>query len=156
MFKTIVWATDGSEAADLALPYVKSLAKEGDGNVVVFHSREITAGRGGGYTVNVDEEEVVAKIEGQVRELSGDGVRATAKIEGSMVGRAADATAAAAQEVSADVIVVGTRGHTRLSGLLLGSVTQRLLQIATCPVLAVPAAAKPADEQGAAAERATA
>ena len=39
-----------------------------------------------------------------------------------------------------DVRVQGdrTRGHTPLAGLLLGGVTQRLLHIAPCPVLAVP------------------
>ena len=44
----------------------------------------------------------------------------------------------AARELSADVIVVGTRGHGRRSGMLLGSVTQRLLHVAPCPVVAVP------------------
>lgn len=43
-----------------------------------------------------------------------------------------------AREVDADLIVVGTRGHTPIVELLLGSVTQRLLHIATCPVLTVP------------------
>jgi nucleotide-binding universal stress UspA family protein len=45
-----------------------------------------------------------------------------------------------AREVDADLIIVGTRGHTPMVELLLGSVTQRLLHIATCPVLAVPPA----------------
>ena len=48
----------------------------------------------------------------------------------------------AAREVDADVIVVGTRGHAPIAGLLLGSVTQRLLHIAPCPVLSVPDAAQ--------------
>ena len=46
--------------------------------------------------------------------------------------------AEAAEDVGADLVVVGTRGHTALAGLLLGSVTDRLLRILRCPVLAVP------------------
>ena len=38
----------------------------------------------------------------------------------------------------ADVIMVGTPGRTPLVVLVLGSMTQRLLHIAPCPVLAVP------------------
>jgi Universal stress protein family len=37
-------------------------------------------------------------------------------------------------------LAVGTRGHTMVAGLLLGSVTQRLLHISPCPELAVPPA----------------
>jgi nucleotide-binding universal stress UspA family protein len=49
--------------------------------------------------------------------------------------------------VAADLIIVGTRGHTALGGLMLGSVTQRLLHIGKCPVLAIPAVAKPAEAE---------
>jgi nucleotide-binding universal stress UspA family protein len=54
------------------------------------------------------------------------------------MGGAAHAIAELAESQGADIIAVGTRGHTALAGLLLGSVTQRLLHIAPCPVLAVP------------------
>jgi nucleotide-binding universal stress UspA family protein len=34
-------------------------------------------------------------------------------------------------------VVVGSRGHGRLVGLLLGSVTQRVISLAHCPVVVV-------------------
>ena len=46
-----------------------------------------------------------------------------------------------AEEVGADLIVVGTHGYGRVAGLLLGSVTQGLLHAGVCPVLAVPTGA---------------
>ena len=45
-----------------------------------------------------------------------------------------------ADAAGAELIVLGTRGHSPVAGLLLGSVTQRLLHIARRPVLAVPEA----------------
>jgi nucleotide-binding universal stress UspA family protein len=42
-----------------------------------------------------------------------------------------------AQDRQADLIVVGSRGHGRLAGLLLGSVTQKVVSLAHCPVVVV-------------------
>jgi nucleotide-binding universal stress UspA family protein len=44
---------------------------------------------------------------------------------------------AEAENRNADLIIVGSRGHGRLAGLLLGSVAQKLLSHAPCPVLVV-------------------
>ena len=140
MYKKVVWATDGSEAADLALSHAKTLATEAGGQLLIVHCEEyINAGaRSGRYPAAVDEEELKAKFERQAGELNTAGVQASAHVVTASAGGAAHAIADFAKGENADVIVVGTRGRAPLAGLLLGSVTQRLLHIAPCPVLAVP------------------
>jgi nucleotide-binding universal stress UspA family protein len=138
MFKTILWATDGSETADRALPYAKALA-EGDGKLVAVHCRElIIGGRGGGYPVLADEDELEAKIHRQVEELRAEGLDASEQVITAAGAGSAHVIADAARESGADLIVVGTRGHAPVAGLLVGSVTQRLLHVAPCPVLVIP------------------
>src|SRR5919201_366044 len=145
MFKSIVWATDGSEAADLALPYVKDLAHAAD-KLTVVHCEEFVLGpRSSGYTLHADEFDLKAKIDRQVKELAEDAAEVKYTIAGAAAGGAAHKIAEAAADAGADLIIVGTRGHTALGGLLLGSVTQRLLHIGPCPVLAIPAVAKAAE-----------
>ena len=56
-----------------------------------------------------------------------------------MTGGPAPLIADAAAREGADVIVTGTRGHTALAGVIVGSVAQRLLHVAPCPVLVIPA-----------------
>lgn len=139
MFKTIVWATDGSDAADAALPQVRQLASANGTAVVVMHCEETFVGpRAYGLDVHVDEEDVKAKIRNQAEELASEGFEVKTEFVSEHAGIAAHAIAEAAGNDGADLIVVGTRGHTRLGGLLVGSVTQRLLQVSPCPVLAVP------------------
>lgn len=142
MYKKVMWATDGSEAADRALVHARSLASDPGTQLLVVYCEEFTLpGKGGGsYPVNANEGEVRAKIERQVAELSSNGTLARLETARSQAGNAAHAIAEIAQEQGAELIVVGTRGRTALAGLLLGGVTQRLLHIAPCPVLAVPPA----------------
>jgi nucleotide-binding universal stress UspA family protein len=154
MFKTVVFASDGSETADRALPYAKALATGEGRTLVVVHSKEILQGRPGGQPVLADEEDLETKIAGQVEEARTEGIDASFKVISGTSPHAAHMIGDVATEVGADVIVVGTRGHSAVAGLLLGSFTQRLLHISSCPVLAVPAgkhAATPTDGREAAA-----
>ena len=52
-------------------------------------------------------------------------------------GDAAEEIIVQAKGRRADLIVVGSRGHGRLAGLLLGSVAQKVVTHAPCPVLVV-------------------
>ena len=138
MFTTIVWATDGSDAADRALPFAKALALDSGARLVVVHVAEFVGGRFGGYAAYSDDEELEAKIIRQVHEARDEGLDATFTFLKAGQAGAAHLIVEAAREVDADLIVVGTRGHGPLAGLLVGSVTQRLLHLAPCPVFAVP------------------
>jgi nucleotide-binding universal stress UspA family protein len=138
MFKTIVWATDGSDNSDRALPYVKELAEAKGAKVVVAHCRELLTGRAAGVPVLADEPELLVKIRRQVKELQAVGIDAELEVVTASGTGAAHVVAEIAAEAGADVIIVGTRGQSALVGLLVGSVTQRLLHLAHCPVLAVP------------------
>ena len=150
MFGTIVLAVDGSPPSDKAVDYAGRLAKESGGRIVAVHVKEIMAGRAAG-PVHVDEEQILEKIRGQVQRLADEGINAELQVTSSMTGGPAHVIADAASQESADIIVTGTRGHTALAGVFLGSVAQRLLHLAACPVLVIPDAS--AAETGAAAGR---
>jgi nucleotide-binding universal stress UspA family protein len=138
MFKVIVWASDGSEHADRALDYARKLAEASSAELIAAHVREITVGRSAGYPVEIDEDEIEAKIQTQAKDLKDSGINARYDQIGAAYGGAAHAIADLAARDDADLVVVGTRGQSPLTGLFLGAVTQRLLHVATCPVLAVP------------------
>ncbi len=56
----------------------------------------------------------------------------------TQIGAAEDVLTARAQELKARMVVVGTRGRSGAARLLLGSVAERLVRQAGCPVLVVP------------------
>jgi nucleotide-binding universal stress UspA family protein len=141
MFKTVLWATDGSETAARALPYALGLTEADTAKLVVAHAREIFVGRGGGYPLLADESELREKIGKQVEEFRSGGLDATFIVRTCTSGHAARTIAEVAREVEADLIVVGTHGYGRVAGLLVGSVTQALLHQGVCPVLAIPTGA---------------
>jgi len=56
----------------------------------------------------------------------------------TLVGRPDSEIVARAAETKADLIVMGTHGRSGLAHALLGSVAERVVQHAPCPVLIVP------------------
>jgi nucleotide-binding universal stress UspA family protein len=150
MFKTIIWATDGTKNADRALPYAKALAQAEEATLVVAHVVERYAShKASGLAVHADEEQVEAKLKKLTAQLSDEGLSTDLRIVSHVGPQAAHEIAEIAQEAGADLIVVGCRGHAAITGLMIGSVTQRLLHVSPCPVLVVPPIGVPAPEPAA-------
>jgi nucleotide-binding universal stress UspA family protein len=138
MFKTIIWATDGSELADGALDTVLDLARTYGSHVVAVHADERMRGRFGSAPVLADEDDLRDKIYEQVEHLRETGFDAELKIAVGATQPAHELIAEAARRLEADVIVVGTHGRGAISSAILGSVAKGLLHVAPCPVLVVP------------------
>jgi len=138
MFSKIVLALDGSEPSDRVIPVAKGVAETGTARIDIVHVREVIAGRAGGHTARADEDDLEQRVRAQAKELAEAGFDTHLHIESTVGGGPGHVIADVARTVGADLIVIGTRGHSPVAGLLLGSVTQRLLHIAPCPVLAIP------------------
>jgi nucleotide-binding universal stress UspA family protein len=80
----------------------------------------------------MDEAEKNAKVVKEAALKEGVAVKAFV-----LSGRPADAIIETAQEKNADLIVLGSHGRTGVERLLMGSVAERVIVLASCPVLVV-------------------
>jgi len=138
MFKCIVYATDGSEHARKALAYACDLTKLHQAKLFVVHAYPSVSDLLGYKEYSSIVARRIAhgeKIVGEaVKELESAGL--TVEVE-LMEGPMAEAILRVAETREADLIILGARGSSSLKGLLLGSVSQKVIQHATCPVLVV-------------------
>jgi nucleotide-binding universal stress UspA family protein len=73
-----------------------------------------------------------------VAEITGQAAGRALKAEGLVgVGRPAQVITQMARELQADLIIMGSHGRTGIKRLLLGSVTEKVIGQAPCPVLVV-------------------
>lgn len=126
---TIVLALDGSDGSDRAIPVAEGLARRDGARIVVAHAR-----------THALETAVEAALHNRVDAIAETGVDCTLEIRDSLDGDEAKTLAAVARDVDAALIVIASRGRGPFRGALLGSTTQRLLPLATIPVLVVPGA----------------
>lgn len=134
----VMWATDGSANADDALPFAKRLVGAGGGSLIAVHCNEILDGKAPGFPLRAEDLGRQTKIRTQVDELRAEGLDAKLVELTGPTAKAASLIADLAASTDADVIVVGTRSHGPLAGVMLGSLTQKLVHVARCPVVAVP------------------
>jgi nucleotide-binding universal stress UspA family protein len=136
MYKTVIWATDGSDGSEHALREALRLTAPG-GRLVAVHCDQRLTGRAAASPALADEDEVRIAIRRRVKLLQADGVPVTLVVRRSHH-EPADVVAAVADEFEGDVIVCGTRGHGTFAGALVRSFSHRLLHVARCPVFVVP------------------
>lgn len=138
MFKEIVVAIDGSDHSHKALDYAKGLAEQSGATLRLVHAFPHTSDLLGydDYELLVARRESVGQaILDQARQQLGE-VSILVKEE-LLEEPAAEAILNVAQIRQADLIVMGTRGRSSLEGLLLGSVSQKVIHHADCPVMVV-------------------
>jgi universal stress protein A len=86
------------------------------------------------------EEGVNSALESQRKQAIGAGVRKVSVLAREGIAHSEIVAIAGAEQV--DLIVIGTHGRTGLKHVLLGSVAERVLRHALCPVLAARALGK--------------
>jgi nucleotide-binding universal stress UspA family protein len=141
----IVVGVDGSEDGEKALGYATGLARREGARLILAHVEEYTIGKGGG-PIRADEDEFRADLARRAERLSAAGIETSVETASVMVGGPARAIVGIVDAVGADLIVVGSRGHSATLGVILGSVAQRLLHLADRPVLVIPADAPSAGD----------
>jgi nucleotide-binding universal stress UspA family protein len=140
--RNILVPIDFSPHADRALDYALDLAKAFGARIHLlhaFHHPEYFAAPGapGAVAIPVDwissvRERARQELEKRAKRLTQSGAQAQARLE---EGPPAQCICDVAGELPADLIVMGTRGRSGLAHILLGSVAERTVRMAPCPVL---------------------
>lgn len=137
-FKKILLPVDGSNPSMRAAENALALAKVTNAEIVLVHCHKP-------FPVVLGEpyfQKVITGIMDRSNQLlepyrklllSG-GVRFTERI---LEGPAGNVISEVAQIEKCDIVIMGSRGRTNLQGLLLGSVANRVLHSAPCPVLVI-------------------
>jgi nucleotide-binding universal stress UspA family protein len=136
MYTRILLAVDGSEHSKKAVPAAADLAKCADGEIRVFHVREVEVGRAGVVPLETTTD-AADLVNGVVHDLHAQGAKASGDARSAPYGRAAKDILDEATSFGADAIVMGSRGLSDFSALLVGSVAHKVIQHAECPVLVV-------------------
>jgi len=139
MFNTIVLELDGSKQSMLALKLSAILSQTFNAKLIIVHAYP--------FTSDLRDYKEYDKLLAQRKAVGLDIFSQARKnieslsieIENDLLeGPAAEAIISVAKSRKTDLIVLGTRGMGSIKGLLLDSVSTKVTQQATCPVMVVP------------------
>ncbi|MEF8852499.1 MAG: universal stress protein [Haloarculaceae archaeon] len=148
MYGTILVPTDGSAGADAALDEAVELASAFDATVHSLYVADTSAAQPEtGYVDIVESFERIGEetTTEAVDRVEAAGVEAVGAVR---TGSPHQSILDYAEEVDADLIVMGTHGRTGLERYLLGSVTEKVVRTVDVPVLTVRTADETEGENG--------
>jgi|AFSR01.1.fsa_nt_gi nucleotide-binding universal stress UspA family protein len=146
MFEKILLATDGSETALKAAQAAGKLATKTQGTITLLFVmepfNEMAYISLPGYELGIDPEKVArfqresanAVLERTAEVLRPLGVPFVSRYE---IGSPSATIVSVAEAEGFDLIVIGSRGRGQLASILLGSVCDRVMHRAHCPVLVI-------------------
>jgi nucleotide-binding universal stress UspA family protein len=141
--KRMLCASDFSPASRPALGLAQELARALKAKLILFHAYEpsVPIGNGGYLPPSVMHEMLTATRDAAAQSLKRLARSPQAKhVRISTLlaeGPAATAIVRAAKKNRVDLVVMGTHGRTGVRRLLMGSVADRVIRTASCPVLVV-------------------
>jgi len=131
MLKKILLTLDGSENAEKALPWAKQFAGREHAQVVLLRVVARTPDRG---TWGQDREEARDYLLRMEKELNYSGIATKVLVRR---GDPAREIVDAARDQGCDLIVISTRGGSRVKRWVMGGVTEQVMRLSTIPVLPV-------------------
>lgn len=133
--QTILHPTDFSDRSEYAFRLAGSLARDHGARLVVLHVMPPPVAYGEtGFVMELQGYRATVEKELHQVRLPDPGVHVEYRLE---EGNAASLIVEVASETNCDLIVMGTHGRTGLRRLLLGSVAEKVMRKAPCPVLTV-------------------
>jgi universal stress protein A len=137
MYEKLLVAIDHSDISERVVGATKELAKATGAEVFVLHLREREVLGRLGLVADEEEKEAVDRVNDAVAELREVGVNAEGEVLESIFGHAAREIVGEAKRRDAGVIVIGSRGRSELTSLVVGSTAHKVLHLTDRPVLVV-------------------
>ncbi|MDT8441879.1 MAG: universal stress protein [Desulfuromonadales bacterium] len=142
MFKTILFATDFSESSDHAFRYALAMARQFDSRLAVIHVINEPVDLRGFYVPHITFDKLEEEIEQGARKMMEKFCRTHmddfANYDSHVVpGIPYEVIISKGEELSADLIVMGTHGRTGLDHVLFGSTTEKVVRKSPIPVMTI-------------------
>ena len=143
--KKILYPTDFSEYSLAALPYAIKLTRQNNAELYCLHVVELSQEE---YNISeymvplniphVSKDKIIRTARTRLEKFVNENLSEIKKLNSRvLIGTPFVDIIRYAKELSIDLIVLGTHGRSALATMLLGSVAEKVIRKAPCPVLSI-------------------